>query len=164
MADNRKIEKKEQGQKVERLENRLMINYAVVVGAYVLWNYLNNMITGAETKYNVTIILAILSVIGGVVCYLFHKKTKKTKNFGHMFIVLALALIYTKASMFVYKIFGGHVFNTLNSSAFLQKFLFNSANAVKIIGVLGIIWVVFITIFTLIQIGKENNKKKNGKK
>ena len=141
-----------------------MINYAIVVGAYVLWNYLDNMITSAETKYNVTIILAILSIIGGVVCYLFHKKTKKTKNFGHMFIVLALVLIYTKCSTFVYKIFGGNVFNTLFKSEFLQKYLFNSANAVKIISVLGIVWVVFITVFTVIQIGKENKKKKNGKK
>lgn len=159
----KKVEKKEQGQKIEKLENRLMINYAIVVAVYILWNYMNNMITGVTAKYNLTIILAILAVIGGVVCYLFNKKTQKTKNYGHMFIVMAIALIYTKCSMFVYKIFGGNVFNTLNSNAFLQKYLFNSANAVKILSVLGIVWVVFITVLTIVQIKKESNKK-NGKK
>ena len=160
----KKVEKKEQEHRVEKLENRLMINYAVVVASYILWNYMNNMITGADAKYNVTIVLAILSLMGGVVCYLFHKKTQKTKNFGHMFIVLALALVYTKCSMFVYKIFGGNVFNTLYNNSFLQKYLLNSANAVKILSVLGIVWVLFITVLTVVQIGKESKKKKNGKK
>ena len=160
----KKVEKKEQEHRVEKLENRLMINYAVVVASYILWNYMNNMITGANAQYNITIVLAILSLIGGVVCYLFHKKTQKTKNFGHMFIVLALALVYTKCSMFIYKIFGGNVFNTLYNNTFLQKYLLNSANAVKILSVLGIVWVVFITVLTVVQIGKESKKKKNGKK
>lgn len=163
MAD-KKIERKDHERKIESLENRLMINYAIVVGAYILWNYMNNMITSIETKYTVTMILAILSIIGGVVCYVFHKKTKKTKNFGHMFIVLALALIYTRCSTVIYKIFGGNVFNTLFNNQFLQKYLLNSANAAKIIGVLGIVWIVFITVLTIVQITKESSKKKNGKK
>ncbi len=162
--EGKKIERKERELKIESLENRLMINYAIVAGVYVLWNYMNNMISNFKTIYNITMILAILSLVGGIVCYAFHKKTQKTKNYGHMFIVFALALIYTRCSTFVYKIFGGNVFNTLNSNPFLQKFLFNSANAAKILAVLGIVWIVFITVVTVIQIRKESNKKKNGKK
>lgn len=165
MIDKKKLEeKKESLKRVEKLENRIIINYAIAVVAYMIFYALIGDYRNYELRNKVIFAVAGVMVIAAIVCYVLHKKTKKTKNYGHMFIAFALALLSTRASVIVYNIFGANVFNTIYDFEIfgvrIVEKLLTSKNAVTGVSWLGAIWLVVMTIYNGVLISKEKSNKK----
>lgn len=161
MVDKNKVQKKqEKVRKIEKLENRIIINYAVAAVAYMTLNTLYKPPFHMNFKYVLPV--AGIMLIAAIVCYLLHKKFKKTASYGHMFVAFALALSFTNLSTIIYKVLGQNVFNGLYSISLFQM-LMNARNAVIIVSVLGAIYLVGMTIYNGILIYRENNPKKKEK-
>lgn len=157
MTDKNKVQKRqEKARRIEKLENRIIINYAVAAVAYMTLSTLYKAPFHMNFKYVLPV--AGIMLIAAIVCYLLHKKFKKTANYGHMFLAFAIALGFTNLSTIVYKVFGANVFNSLYNVSLLQM-LMNAKNAVVIVSVLGAIYLVGMTIYNGILIYKENKKK-----
>lgn len=160
MIDPKKIEEKKETQKrIEKIENRIMINYGIAVLAYLVLYVLYNTF---YMKYQLVLPLAGIMLIAAVVCYILHRKTKKTKNYGHMFIGFTVALLITNSSTIISKLFGENVFNSLYGVNIVAKLL-NSRNEVIGIALLGAVYLVGMTIYNSVLISKEKNKRKNKK-
>ena len=161
MIDKNKVYKRqEKAKKIEKIENRIIINYAVAAVAYMTLNTLYKAPFHMNFKYVLPV--AGIMLIAAIVCYLLHKKFKKTANYGHMFIAFAVALAFTNSSTIIYKLFGQNAFNTLYSVSLFQKVM-NARNAVIIVSVLGVIYLVGMTIYNGMLIYRENNPKKKEK-
>lgn len=157
MTDKNKVQKRqEKARRIEKLENRIIINYAVAAVAYMTLSTLYKAPFHMNFKYVLPV--AGIMLIAAIVCYLLHKKFKKTANYGHMFLAFAIALGFTNLSTIVYKVFGANVFNSLYSISLFEKIM-NARNAVVIVSVLGAIYLVGMTIYNGILIYKENKKK-----
>lgn len=157
MTDKNKVQKRqEKARRIEKLENRIIINYAVAAVAYMTLSTLYKAPFHMNFKYVLPV--AGIMLIAAIVCYLLHKKFKKTANYGHMFLAFAIALGFTNLSTIVYKVFGANVFNSLYSVSLFEKIM-NARNAVVIVSVLGAIYLVGMTIYNGILIYKENKKK-----
>ena len=157
MADKNKVQKRqEKARKIEKLENRIIINYAIAAVAYMTLSALYKAPFHMNFKYVLPV--AGVMLIAAIVCYLLHKKFKKTANYGHMFIAFAVALAFTNLSTIIYKVFGQNVFNGLYSISLFQM-LMNARNAVIIVSILGGVYLVGMTIYNGMLMYKENNKK-----
>lgn len=144
--------------KEESLVNRILINYGVAIIAYILLYFLLNKY---YMKYSIVLPIAGVMLIAAVVCYLLQKKTGKTKNYGHMFIGLAAALIVTQSSFIIYRVLGEKIFSALTSVWIIDKAV-NSRNATIGIAWLGAIYLVIMTVYNAVLISKEKKNAKTG--
>ena len=168
MIDKKKIEEKRESEKrVLRLENRIIINYAVAVVAYMVFNILVTGYTNPDVRNAIIFSLAAIFVVAAVVCYVLNKKTGKTKNYGHMFIAFALALLFTRGSIVIYKLFGNKDFEFIYDFKLfglpLGEKLVNAQFATHTVAWLGGIYLVLMTVYNGILIHKETTKKRNKK-
>ncbi len=144
----------------EQLVNRIMINYGIAVIAYIVLYILSNKL---NMRYSVVLPLAGVMLAAGVVCYIFHKKSGKTRNYGHMFIGFTVALLATQSSFLLWKLFGVEAFRMVYNIGIFPKLL-NSHNAVIGISWLGVLYLLGMTVYNIILIQKEKNMKKTKKK
>lgn len=133
----------------EKIENRVLINYAIAAGAYV-WlfvlskNYMNPALV---------IPTAILLLIGAVALYLLHKKTGNTKNYGHACLGLSLAAAFCNTSFILSKIFGADTVISWHDNSMI-KMLLNSKTETSVVAWAGCIYLVIITVVNLIKLAR----------
>lgn len=140
----------------EKLVNRIIINFGIAILAYIVLSVLFNKF---YMKWQIVLPLAAIMLLAAVFCYIFDKKTGKTKNYGHMFIAFGIALLLTQSSFIIWKVFGADVFNSLYKINVIKMAL-NSRNAVIGISWLGAVYLVVMTIYNCIEISKERKKRK----
>lgn len=168
MIDKKKLEEKRQSEKrVRSLENRIIINYAIAVLAFMIFRVLVVGYTNPNVRNAIIFSLAAVMVIAAVVFYVLNKKTGKTKNYGHMFVAFALALLFSRGSIVLYKLFGQNVFEFIYDIKIaglpVGEKLLNAQFASTAIAWLGGIYLVAMTIFNGVLIHNETSKKKNKK-
>lgn len=149
-------EKQERARKVEKLENRIIINYGIAALAYLVLNTINN--PPFNMRYNVVLVMCAVMLAAAIACYLLNIKFKKTANYGHMFIGFTLALFLPISRRAIGSV-NINLYNSMMKVGFIEK-ITNTANAVKLISILGVVYLVGMTIFNGVLIYKENHKNK----
>lgn len=168
MIDKKKLEEKRQSEKrVLRLENRIIINYAIAVLAFMIFRVLVVGYTNPDVRNAIIFSLAGVMIVAAIICYVLNKKTGKTKNYGHMFIAFSLALIFSRGSIALYKLLGANVFEFVYDIKIaglpVGEKLLNAQFATNTIAWLGAIYLVVMTIWNGVLIHKETTQKKNKK-
>lgn len=145
---------KNQNTREEQLVNRIMINFGVALVAYIVMYILLNKF---YLKWAIVLPVAAVMLIAAVICYIFHKKTGKTKNYGHMFLAFFVALTLTQSSFLIWKLFGVEGFYSIYNIGIMKELL-NSRKAAIGISWLGAIYLAGMTIYNIIQISKTKRK------
>ena len=140
----------------EKLVNRIMINFGIAIVAYIAMHILLNKF---YLKWVIVLPVAAVMLIAAIVCYIFHKKTGKTQNYGHMFIAFFIALMLTQSSFLVWKLFGVEGFTSIYNIGIVKELL-NSRKVAIGISWLGAIYLAGMTIYNIIQISKSKRKSR----
>ena len=158
MINKQKLQKKqERAKKIEKIENRIIINYAIAAAAYMLLNTLKNY--PFYMQHKTVWPIAIGMFVAALLCYGLHIKFKKTANYGHMFIGFTLALLLPISRWVIGEKINYGLYNSLMNNEIFYK-VTNSATAVKLISWAGVVYLIGMTIFNGILIYKVNQSYK----
>ena len=133
----------------EKIENRVLINFAIGAGAYI-WLFL---LSEFYMKPALVIPTAIVLLVGAILCYIFDKKTGKTKNYGHALLGISLAAAFCNTSFILSKIFGAETVLSWHSNP-TTKMLLNSKTEGAIVAWLGGIYLFVVTVVNLIKLAR----------
>ncbi len=138
----------------EQLYNRILINFGIGVLAYGFLYYLYNFL---YLQNSVIFSLIGIFLVCAIVLYILSRK-KPVKNYAHMFLFFALALLFTKLSVLTVTILGMDTFAKLQETYLLKKLL-QSRIDVIIISWAGAIYLIGMVVYNFILIGKVSKKK-----
>ena len=154
MINKEKLQKKqEKAKKIEKIENRIIINYAIAAAAYMLLNTIKNY--PFNMKFELVWPMAIGMFVAALLCYGLHIKFKKTANYGHMFIGFTLALLLPISRRVIGEKINYGLYSSLMKINLFEK-VTNTLTAVKIISWLGVVYLIGMTIFNGVLIYKVN--------
>ena len=134
----------------DQLLNRILINFAIAIPAYIFLYviyakfYLAYAIEFAAAFIVIAIVLYILSAV----------KTKKLRNYAHMFLAFGICLLLTRLSVIIGTVVGFERFIELTDSSKLFRMIVNSRYDVILITWLGIAYLVGMLIYNTVLMGK----------
>ena len=138
----------------EQLLNRILINFAIAVPAYIFLYviyakfYLAHAIEFAIAFIVLAIVLYIISAV----------KIKKLRNYAHMFLAFGICLLFTRLSIIIGSIVGIEKLIELTNSSKFFEMLVNSRYDVILITWLGIAYLVGMLIYNTVLMGKTGKK------